>query len=179
LISARPSVTDLVFRLYGRSLHPELFQRYAVRYVERGNFKAEIAITGSGHTVSWNSGSLTLVEVATSDQQPLPKKRRLLSHPIQGERTDSLECANGVCYETSFQLERVRPDVFWTFQQELSADGISQGLFHRFASGGRLGVGALSWVNVETRTSSLLIQAFHTFPEEFAIVKSQSIFQLP
>ncbi len=75
MISARPSVTDLVFRLYGRSLHPELFQRYAVRYVERGNFKAEIAITGSGHTVAWNSGSLTLVEVATSDQQPLPKKR--------------------------------------------------------------------------------------------------------
>ena len=179
MISARPSVTDLVFRLYGRSLHPELFQRYAVRYVERGNFQAEIAITGSGHTVSWNSGSLTLVEVATSDQQPLPKKRQLLSHPIQGERTDSLECANGVCYETSFQLERVRPDVFWTFQQELSADGISQGLFHRFASGGRLGIGAISWVNVETRTNSLLIQAFHTFPEEFAIVKSQSIFQLP
>ena len=145
------------------------------------NFKAEIAITGSGHTVSWNSGNFTLVEVATSDQQPLPKKRRLLlSYPIQGERTDSLECANGVCYETSFQLERVRPDVFWTFQQELTADGISQGLFHRFAtSGGRLGVGAISWVNVETRTKSLLLQAFHTFPEEFAIVKSQSIFQLP
>jgi hypothetical protein len=79
----------------------------------------------------------------------------------------------------SFQLERVRPDVFWTFQQELSADGISHGLFHRFASGGRLGIGAISLVNVETRTNSLLIQAFHTFPEEFAIVKSQSIFQLP
>ena len=123
--------------------------------------------------------NLTLVEVATSDRQPLPKKRRLLSYPIQGERSDSLECANGVCYETSFQLEKVRPDVFWTFQQELSADSISQGLFHRFATRGRLAVGAISWVNVETRTKSLLLQAFHTFPEEFAIVKSQSIFQLP
>jgi hypothetical protein len=179
VISARPSVTDLVFQLYGRSLHPELFQRHAVRRVERGDFRAEIAITGSGHTVSWTSGNLTLVEVATSAQQPLPKKRRLLSYPIQGERTDSLECANGVCYETSFQLERVRPDVFWTFQQELTADSISQGLFHRFATHGRLSVGAISWVNVETRTKSLLLQAFHTFPEEFAIVKSQSIFQLP
>jgi hypothetical protein len=172
-------VTDLVFRLYGRSLHPELFRRHAVRHVERGEFRAEIAITESGHTVSWTSGNLTLVEVATSDRQPLPKKRRLLSYPIQGERSDSLECANGVCYETSFQLEKVRPDVFWTFQQELSADSISQGLFHRFATRGRLAVGAISWVNVETRTKSLLLQAFHTFPEEFAIVKSQSIFQLP
>ena len=168
-----------MFQLYGRSLHPELFQRHAVRCVERGDFRAEIAITGSGHTVSWTSGNLTLVEVATSAQQPLPKKRRLLSYPIQGERADSLECANGVCYETSFQLERVRPDVFWTFQQELTADSISQGLFHRFATHGRLSVGAISWVNVETRTKSLLLQAFHTFPEEFAIVKSQSIFQLP
>jgi hypothetical protein len=179
VISVRPKVTDLVFQLYGRSLHPELFQQFAVRRLERGRFTAEVAITGSGHVVCWRAGGLTLTEVATSSDQPVPVKRRLLSHAIQGEQTDALECANGVCYETCFQLERVRPDVFWTFQQELSADGITQGLFHRFAAGGRLAVGAVSWINIETRARSLLIQAFHTFPDDFAIVKSQSIFQIP
>ncbi len=179
VISVRPKVTDLVFQLYGRSLHPELFQRFAVRRLERGRFTAEVAITGSGHVICWRAEGLTLTEVATSSDQPVPLKRRLLSHAIQGEQTDALECANGICYETCFQLERVRPDVFWTFQQELSADGITQGLFHRFAAGGRLAVGAVSWINIETRSRSLLVQAFHTFPDDFAIVKSQSIFQIP
>jgi len=179
VISARPSVTGLVFQLYGRSLHPELFQQHAVRRVERGAFQAEVVITESGHVVCWRGEGLTLSEVATSAAAPLPMKRRLLSHPIRGERSDSLECTSGVCYETAFQLERVQPDVFWTFQQELCDDGMTHGLFHRFATGGRLAVGAVSWVNVETRTKSLIVQAFHTFPDDFAIVKSQSIFQIP
>jgi len=179
VISARPSVTELVFQLYGRSLHPELFQQHAVRRLERGLFQAEVAITGSGHVVCWQGAGLTLSEVATAATAPLPMKRRLLSHPIRGERTDSLECANGVCYETCFQLERVQPDEFWTFQQELCDDGNTRGLFHRFAAGGRLAVGAVSWINVETRRKSLIVQAFHTFPDEFAVVKSQSIFQMP
>ncbi len=179
MISARPSVTELVFQLYGRSLHPELFQQQAVRRLERGLLQAEGAITGSGHVVCWQGAGLTLSEVATAATAPLPMKRRLLSHPIHGERTDSLECANGVCYETCFQLERVQPDEFWTFQQELCDDGNTRGLFHRFAAGGRLAVGAVSWINVETRRKSLIVQAFHTFPDEFAVVKSQSIFQMP
>src|SRR6056300_1091300 len=99
VISARPSVTELVFQLYGRSLHPELFQQHAVRRVERGAFQAEVAITESGHVVCWRGEGLTLSEVATSAAAPLPLKRRLLSHPIRGERSDSLECTNGVCYE--------------------------------------------------------------------------------
>ena len=179
MISVRPKATDLVFQLYGRSLHPELFHHYAVRRLERGQFTASVSITDSGHVVRWQAGGLTLSEVATSSDQPLPEKRRLLSHAIQGEQTDALECASGVCYETCFQLERVRPDVFWNFQQELCDDGISQGLFHRFAAGGRLAIGAVSWINIETRSKSLLIQAFHTFPDDFAIVKSQSVFQIP
>jgi hypothetical protein len=42
-----------------------------------------------------------------------------------------------------------------------------------------LGFGAISYVNVETRNRSMLVQAFHTFPDDYAIVKSQSWFELP
>jgi hypothetical protein len=37
----------------------------------------------------------------------------------------------------------------------------------------------VSWIDVETRPRSLIIQAFHTFPDEMAIVKSQSVFETP
>ena len=52
-------------------------------------------------------------------------------------------------------------------------------MFHKFDSSGRMALGALSYINVETRSRKLFIQAFHTFPDDYAIVKSQSLFQLP
>ena len=82
-------------------------------------------------------------------------------------------------YQVSFQLEPVSPEVFWTFQQELAIDGERQGMLHTFNSSGRMALGALSYIHVETRNRSMLVQAFHTFPDDYAIVKTQSLYQLP
>ena len=179
MLSLRPKAAELVFQLYGRVLHPELFEIRASRTVERGGYSASVAITTAGHLVSWRKDGLTLTEVATSLAQPLPQKRRLLSHRIAGERSDRLECRGGAGYQTCFQLESVPPEVFWSFQQELVEAGARRGLLHRFETGGRVALGALSWIDVETRPRSLLVQAFHTFPDDLAIVKSQSVFECP
>ena len=48
-----------------------------------------------------------------------------------------------------------------------------------WVAAGALALGALSYVNVETRSRSMLIQAFHTFPDDYAIVKTQSLFEIP
>lgn len=179
MLSIRPKVAELVFQLYGRALHPELFEIVSTRSIERGGYQATVSITTAGHFVTWRKDGLTLSEVAASVAQPLPQKRRLLSHRLSGERSDRMECRGGASYQTCFQLEPVAPEVFWTFQQELCAEGIKRGMFHRFESGGRLALGAISWINIETRTKSLLVQAFHTFPDDLAIVKSQSLFEMP
>lgn len=179
MLSVRPKVAELVFQLYGRSLHPELFEVFESRTVRRGDYEATINITSAGHVVTWRYGGLLLTEVATSAQHPLPQKRRLLSYRLRGERSDQVECRGGATYQCSFQLEPVAPEVFWTFQQELALMGEKQGLLHHFDSSGRLDIGALSYINVETRKRSVLVQAFHTFPDDYAIVKSQSIFEIP
>mgnify|MGYP003326567884 CR=1 FL=1 len=179
MLSVRPKVNELVFQLYGRALHPELFEIFATRSIERGGYQASVSVTAAGHLITWRKDGLTLSEVAASAAQPLPQKRRLLSHRLTGERSDRMECRGGIAYQTCFQLESVAPEVFWTFQQELCAEGIKHGIFHRFESGGRLSLGAISWINIETRARSLLVQAFHTFPDDLAIVKSQSLFEVP
>jgi hypothetical protein len=179
VISLRPKVGELVFQLYGRTLHPELFEIRGTRSIDRGSYTATISITTAGHLVTWRRDGLTLTEVATSGIQPLPQKRRLLSHRIAGERSDRMECRGGASYQTCFQLESVQQEVFWAFQQELVEAGSKRGLLHRFESGGRVALGALSWIDVETRPRSLIIQAFHTFPDDMAIVKSQSVFESP
>ncbi|NUQ66050.1 MAG: DUF2617 family protein [Pirellulales bacterium] len=179
MLTVRPKVAELVFQLYGRPLHPELFEVYSSRTVKRGDYEAKIDITSAGHVVTWRRDGLTLTEVCTSAHHPLPERRRVMSYRLKGERSDSVECRGGVVYQVNFALEPVDPEVFWTFQEELSEDAGRQGMYHKFDSSGRMALGAISYINVETRTRSLLVQAFHTFPDDYAIVKSQSLFQIP
>ena len=179
MLTVRPKVAELVFQLYGRSLHPELFEVYQTRHVERGDYEAKIDITSAGHVITWRYHGLTLTEVAASAHHPLPQKRRLLSYRLRGQRSDRVQCRGNVVYQVSFQLEPVEPEVFWTFQQELAHDGERRGMLHMFEASGRMALGALSYVNVESRSRSMLIQAFHTFPDDCAIVKSQSLFEIP
>ncbi len=179
MLTVRPKVAELTFQVYGRPLHPELFQICRSHSIERGGYQAKISITSAGHVVTWRYDGITLTEVAASAHNPLPKKRRLLFHRLRGERTDRIECRGGIVYQTGFQLETVDPEIFWTFQQELARDSDRRGMLHMFGASGRLALGALSYVNVETRNRCMLVQAFHTFPDDCAIVKSQSLFELP
>ncbi|MFO0901846.1 MAG: DUF2617 family protein [Pirellulales bacterium] len=179
MLTVRPKVAELSFQLYGRSLHPELFNVFKSCKLSRGGYEARIDITSAGHVVTWSYQGLILTEVAASSQQPLPQKRRLMSYKLRGERADRVECRGGVTYQTSFQLEPVAPEIFWAFQQELACDATHKGLFHQFDASGRIALGAISYINIESRNRSLLIQAFHTFPDDCAIVKSQSLFELP
>ena len=179
VLTVRPKVAELAFQLYGRSLHPELFQVHKTRRIQRGGYEARIDITNAGHVVTWRYEGITLTEVAASAQHPLPEKRRLLSYKLGSERNDRVECRGGVTYHVGFQLEPVAPEVFWTFQQELANDADREGMLHMFDASGRMNLGALSYINVETRNRSMLVQAFHTFPDDYAIVKTQSLFQVP
>ncbi|TWU55307.1 DUF2617 family protein [Rubripirellula reticaptiva] len=177
MLSVRPKVAELAFHVFSRSLHPELYTIHKTRSVERDHYTAQIDITNCGHVVTWNAAGVTLCEVATSAQQPLPKRRCLLSKPLKGSRTERADCRQGINYRTHFQLERVEPDLFWMVQQQLG-NGPTEGLLHRFDSSGRMAFGALSYVSTETRRNSMLLQAIHTFPDDFAIVKVETLFSL-
>ena len=176
MLSVRPKVAEIAFQLYGRSLHPELFDIFESRSIERGNFQARVDITRDGHIVTFGHNGVILTEVASAQTQPLPQRRRVFSHKVAGEQSESLNCKGGIHYQTSFQLEEVPPEIFWNFQQELTHDSQLSGMVYSFNNSGRVQTGALSYINLETRQNTLLVQAFHTFPNEYAIVKSQSIF---
>ncbi len=177
MLSVRPKVAELVFQLYGRALHPELFQVHSTRTIKRGDYEATIQITNSGHLVTWHYQGQTLTEVATEFTNPMPERRRLMNHKLKGEGRDRMVCRGGVVYQMNYQLEPVTPEVFWSYQEGLNNEAEREGMLHRFATG-RLALGALSYIHVETRNRSLMVQAFHTFPDDYAIVKSQSMFEI-
>lgn len=179
MLSVRPKVAELSFQLFGRVLHPELFAVHKSQVVRYGDYEAKLEITNAGHVVTWRYRGMTLTEVACSAQHPLPEKRRLLSYRLKGDRSDHVECRGGISYHTSFQLESVVPAVFWSFQQELNNASEPDGLMHTFDSSGRMAIGALSLISFQTRQRSLVVQAFHTFPDDYAIVKTRSTFEIP
>ena len=102
-----------------------------------------------------------------------------MSYKLRGQRSDRVECRGGVTYQMNFQLETVEPEIFWAFQQELTRDSNSRGLLYSFNGRGRMALGALSFIGIESRNRSLSVQSFHTFPDDYAIVKSQSLFEIP
>jgi hypothetical protein len=179
VLSARPKIAELVFQLYGRSLHPELFEIYESQVIQRGNYEAQLQITSAGHLVTWKYEGITLTEVATAAHHPLPKKRRLMSHRLKGDRADQLECRGGIKYDMAFSLEPASAQRFVAYQKELTLQATRQGMLHQFDSNGRWQEGAMSYINVESRDKLLRVQAFHTFPEDCAVLKIQSSFQLP
>ena len=178
MLVARPKIAELGLKLYSRSLHPELFQTFKTRTVTRGGYEATVDITGVGHTICFRYGKTILTEVATSANYPLPKTRCMLRQRLCGEHQQRIEYREQVSYEVNFQLEPLDPSVFWAFQQELAFESEREGMVHVFDTTGRVSLGAVSYMNVESRNSSLLVQTFHTFPEEYAIIKLQSQFQL-
>ena len=181
VLSVRPKVAELAFHVFNRSLHPELYQVFRSRRIERTDYHAQINITNCGHVITWsstNANPVTLCEVATSAHQPLPSRRCLISRSLKGSRTEQASCNFGIAYRTHFQLEPVAPDMFFMVQQQLSKQP-TEGLLHFFDASGRMAMGALSYVNVETRRRSMLVQAIHTFPDDYAIVKVETLFSLP
>lgn len=179
VLSVRPKVAELVFQLYGRSLHPELFEIYKSQTIQRGGYWAKVDITSAGHVVTWRYEGMLLTEVATSASNPLPQKRRLLNSRLKGQRSDKVDCRGGISYRTTFELETVTPELFYALQLELSRDENRSGLWHTFESSGRVTLGGLSYIHTETRARSFTVQAFHTFPDDYAVVKTQSVFELP
>ena len=50
-------------------------------------------------------------------------------------------------------------------------------LFHRFAPLNRMAPAPISHIHFESRTRGLSVHAFHSFPDERAIVRTQSLFE--
>lgn len=172
----RPPLEAMQFQLYGRPLHPELFDVLAHRRVRQRAFTLDLWITTNGHVISWKSGRNHLTEVTVGGEE-LPAWGQLLKHRLQGERSALLESAPGLSYQVSFQVESLRAEQFQTVHRETLADAGKAALMHTYTTNHRWAVSPVSAIHAETFASSLSLTAFHTFPEECTVVKTQSLIE--
>ena len=147
------------------------------RRIERENYQLLLNITTAGHLISFERDGSVLTEVSSSAHHPLPKRRLLLSMPVDkpDEQRTRIRDIEHTC---TVQLEGVNPKTFLTIQKQLNKQPQTEGLVHRFEPSGRMAIGAVSYINVQSYQSHVLIRSFHTFPDTCAVMKSESCFRI-
>ncbi len=175
----RPDVSELSLAIFGRTVHPELFVIQAQTTITHHRFVAHIAITNAGHVVQLKSAQHVLCEVVAPLKQPLPSRQRLFDKNLRSCRDESLRLHNGVDYHLSYQVERLDPEIYLRLHEEFCTDCGKATLGHMFSTPNRLAPAAVSYLQADLFPRSLLIHAFHTFPENCAVVKTQTLIELP
>ena len=176
-VDLRPRVADLVFHLYDRPLHPELFEVLACRTVEKRDFTLTACITRTGHVISWDGAAGHLTEVTAAADAPLPDYRARIRHIMRGEKNAVLDATPNLRYQTSFQVETLPEEVFFHIHEEIQRDGLKRGLMHNFRPNHCLALSPLGLVTTEAWEGNLVVSTFHTFPDERTVLKTQSLIE--
>lgn len=170
---------EMTFRLYRRALHPELFHIYQRRHVRRRLYQAEIWITGLSHVITVHSKNGFLTELTSADGESLPENGLVTSFRFRGERDHDESIDEGLTHILSSQVERMSPNVFEAFYQEMSRHAKRRGLIMHFDEwAGAGGLPPFTYMDYEARDRELHVHTFLAFSEECSLLKLQSIFEV-
>jgi Protein of unknown function DUF2617 len=176
--SGRSRVADLTFRVFDRTLHPDWLATREFRRVEQVGWEADLRIIDGGHAVVFRSGSIRLAEILSGPETALPEEGLRFHSHVRRERSATVRPGGGIEYQSCLDVEHVELEIFRHLCEEIRLDGSRNRLFHSFPSSNRLAPAPISHVVVTSRVNDLSIQWFHTFPDECAIVRTQSLFEL-
>jgi len=172
------SVSQLRFMVYSRPLHPEFFDIYHDHRVAKRTYEAQVWITGLSHLIGFYNDDAAVTEVIADADVALPHRGKLLSLPIRGERNEQFDHDEGIRYITSFQVEQMSPRVYAKTHQELLEQADRNGLLVPFPQWAGNGLAPFTHVDYEAKARQLHVFAYHAFPEQRTLIKTQSIFEL-
>lgn len=174
MLFVRPKITSIGLHVFSRSIHPELLEICCARSLERELYQLRIAITTTGHLITFSAGGWQVTEVCAGLHQPLPKQGELLFSELEGRNQRECSWQNKIRWTCEFAREVVDPRLFATLQQQLSRPQEFEGLVHQFAPSGRLPLGGLSYINLNSYRNHVAIRTFHTFPDTHSLVKCET-----
>ncbi len=177
---AQQQSVDLHLTLFERGLHPELFSHYGDYRVSQGDYHADIWIVGLGHVVTLSRGSSALTELVSRDSEALPTRGVLSRFRLKGERDLDKRSNDGWLYMVSSQVETMDDALYKSVHLDLMRHASRRGMFvtyDEWADGSELA--PFTHVDTEARDREFHVHAFHAFPHERTIVKTQSIIELP
>jgi len=171
------TVNELVFSLYQRPLHPELFNIFARRHLKTQKYEAFIWVTGCSHVVSvFGKKGLAVSELIATPQQPLPQQGLVERFAFKGRRSHKCCLSRGLSYMTDFQIEKMSSHLYRQSHLDLEKFARNRGIFVNFSQLPPSGLEPFSYIDFEARHKELHIHAFHAYPDQVTIIKTQSLF---
>ena len=171
-------VEDLQFCLFQRALHPELFQINRVKKIEQARYHAEIWVVGLTHVVTFQSGGQILTELIAEDAEMLPKVGLATSFRFRGERDHSQSFGENTKYILSTQVERMTPQLFPATHRDYVHYAQNRGIFVSFDEWAVDDLAPFTFIDCDARDNEFHVHAFHAYPEELTLLKTQSIFEI-
>ncbi len=178
-IRERQCVSQMRLLLYNRSLHPELFDIYHDHRIKKAGYEAQIWITGMSHLIAFYRGNSALTELLVDSATDLPDKGLLASMKLRGEKDHRIENIGGIRHLMSFQVEVMSPRLYERIHSDMIETSQKGGIFLSFpewAAGKSLE--PFTYIDYEAKIDNLHIFAYHAYPDELTLIKTQSIFEL-
>ena len=171
-------VEELQLCLYQRGIHPELFRIHQVKRLEQPRYQAEIWVVGLAHVVTVQVGDKILTELISEENELLPKAGLAMSFKFRGERDHSQSFGGGLKYIPSTQVERMTSQLFPATHRDFVHHAQNRGMFVTYDEWEHGGLSAYSFIDFDARDHEFHVHAFHAFPEEQTLLKTQSIFEV-
>jgi hypothetical protein len=169
-------VSELTFSLYQRPLHPELFNIYEKRQLKTEKYEALVWATGCSHVISVFVNDLCLTELISSPTQLLPRRGLVERFQFKGQRNHKCTLARGLSYMTDFQVEKMSANLYRQSHIDLEKFAHNRGIFVKFPQQAVAGLEPFSYIDFEARKDELHVHAFHAYPDQVTIIKTQSLF---
>jgi len=176
LQTTRPDVADMVLRTFQRSLHPELFDHSDQCAIRFGDRTAEFRLGATGHLIEFRVGGSVITEAAFTKHETLPEFMRVVDRRLIGYRTHMIDLPS-VRYHCSYQLEHVPLDVYLQLHREMEMDSRNAVIALSVAGSSPQSPDCLSYMTCDVLPEGLIVHTFHTFPDNAAILKTQTLFE--
>ncbi|HUW58946.1 MAG TPA: DUF2617 family protein [Planctomycetota bacterium] len=163
---------EQTFTLYGRSLHPELFNIYVEREIFRDFYTAHFWIIGSSHVVTFRAGRRVLTEVVADADRELPVQHKIGGFSFTHNPQKSFRYDDGVAYDARFDYRRYDREGFRKKLRDIKHAVVANGVYHVFD--GDTELPTVTAVGFLPQARSLNVRTFHTFPAELFILETHS-----
>jgi hypothetical protein len=169
------AVADLRLSLYLRAIHPEFFAIRAGRAFKQASFEGDVWLLDAGHVITFVYGSDAITEVIAPRELELPKRGLVRTLDLAGDREHRMETRGAILYQMALQVDVESPDTYLKEAEELLASARQGQLFTETPPDAPRR--QFSYAVSELRGRGLLVHAWHGFPAENTILKTQTLIE--
>jgi hypothetical protein len=173
----RPDVADMVLCVFERSVHPELIETLCQTTIPVGRNQATLRISRYGHAIEFRTNNRIVTEIATSKFAPLPTLGRMVDRRLIGYRTHMVDSL-GLRYHCSYQLDSVPAEVYLQVHREMEVDARKAILKASLPGSTPSSPDCLSYLMSDLLPEGLVIHSFHTYPDNGAVLRIQTLFEV-